>query len=300
MSLAGASLVAAESILALTPIAIKKTPLDPIAVIWTRVLSSAILGYILTSVRTLSRGEWLTAIGIGYVNLLHIASSNESFRNLPAGQAMSLLSTYPMWNLVLGALFNGEVIQAREYGCIGLAAGGAVLLNMDPGATATSALGRKPNYTWGIFMGLIMALTESGMNTFLRAVKWMDPAKSVWVVSTSASLWLAFFLGLQTVFVDSKTEWFGLHGGTGWDAIALTAFHSITMFSGYWLRYYAVPRLSLSTYAILSYAGLIASYIFGFIFLKERPGWMSLAGAAVILVAGLLLRLGVKPDTAKK
>jgi drug/metabolite transporter (DMT)-like permease len=294
------ALVAAESILALTPIIIKKTPLDPLSAIWSRLLSTAVLGYGLAGDRRIGLREMGGALALGYANLLHVASSYESFRNLPAGQAMSLLSTYPMWNLVLGSIFNGEVIQGREYGCIGLAAAGAVLLNMDPGVTATSALGRAPNYPWGIFMGLIMALTESGMNTFLRAVKWMDPAKSVWVISTSASLWLALFLGIQTVFVDSKTEWFGLHGGTGWDAVALTAFHSITMFSGYWLRFYAVPRLSLPTYAILSYAGLIASYIFGFIFLKERPGWMSLLGAAVILVAGVLLRVGVKSAAAKK
>jgi drug/metabolite transporter (DMT)-like permease len=72
--------------------------------------------------------------------------------------------------------------------------------------------------------------------------------------------------------------------------LALTAFHAVTMFSGYWLRFYAVPRLSTVTYSILSYAGLLASYLFGYLFMKEQPGWMTLLGTLIIVGAGLALK----------
>ena len=98
---ASAAIVSAESILALTPIAIKKSPLDPVSAIWSRILSSAVLAYALTSDRTLTTSELGGAAVLGYTNLLHIASSYEAFRNLPAGQAMSIFYTYPLWNLVL-------------------------------------------------------------------------------------------------------------------------------------------------------------------------------------------------------
>ena len=62
------------------------------------------------------------------------------------------------------------------------------------------------------------------------------------------------------------------------------------MFSGYWLRFFAVPRLSVVTYSILSYAGLMASYLFGMLFLGERPGWLSLLGAVLIVASGVLLQ----------
>ena len=300
MAFAGAALVGAESILALTPIAIKQTPLDPISAIWSRVGSSAVLGWLLTGDRSLPRSEWAGATALGHVNLLHIASSYEAFRNLPAGQAMSLLYTYPLWNLVFGSVFGGEKIQAREYGMISLAALGSLLLNQDPGPVAESALGRKPRAGWGIFMGLLMALTESGMHTLLRGLNWKDAAKSVWVVNGSAAGWLGAFLGadwlLDTLGISTDT---GVgHSGTvkkkagaTWmDAFWLTAFHSISMFSGYWLRFYAVPRLSVVTYSILSYAGLLASYLFGLVFLGERPGWISLLGMVLILVSGLILQ----------
>ena len=72
------------------------------------------------------------------------------------------------------------------------------------------------------------------------------------------------------------------------------------MFSGYWLRFYAVPRLSVVTYSILSYAGLIAAYLFGLLFMGERPGWMSLIGAVMILVSGVLLQVAETNTAAAK
>jgi drug/metabolite transporter (DMT)-like permease len=288
---AAAALVGAESILALTPIAIKKTPLDPVSAIWSRVLSSAVLGYGITGDRTLTGKEWVGATALGNLNLLHIASSYESFRNLPAGQAMSLLYTYPLWNLVFGSLFGGEKIGGRAFGLMALAAVGSLLLNTDPGAAAEVAITRKPNQAWGIFMGLIMAMTESGMHTVLKGLGWRDPAKSVWVVNSSAAVWLAGALGIQSIFDGGKTGPVGITSGSWGDAAALTAFHSITMFSGYWLRFFAIPRLSTVTYSILSYAGLIAAYLFGLFFLGERPGWISLAGAVLILISGILLQM---------
>lgn len=293
MAAAAASLVGAESILALTPVAIKKTPLDPVSAIWSRVLSSAILGYAITGDRALGAGEVTGALALGNVNLLHIASSYESFRNLPAGQAMSLLYTYPLWILVFSSIFERTVIGLREYGYIALATVGAILLNQDPGSTvhAAAAGATAPNYSWGVIMGSLMAITEAGMHTILRRLGWRDPAKSVWVVNGSASLWLGLTQVMQKIFGEESRLKAGIQGGATWgDAAALTAFHSVTMFSGYWLRFFAVPRLSPVTYSILSYAGLLASYLFGMVFLGERPGWISLVGAALILVSGLLLQ----------
>jgi len=292
MSVAGGALVAAESILALTPIAIKLTQLDPISQIWSRTLSSTALGYALTGDRDVASGEWLSAGALGYANLLHIASSYESFRNLPAGQAMSLLYTYPLWNLLFNQIFDKAQVSAREYGLMALAALGSIAVNLEPGhAAPTPVLGKKASQPWGIAMGLVMALTESAMHVLLRILGWKDPAKSVWVVNGGASLWLGIVQGIQTLWHGGADGVIGLQSGTWMDAFWLTAFHSLTMFSGYWLRFYAVPRLSVTTYSILSYAGLLASYIFGLVFLGERPGWMSLVGAILILVSGILLQM---------
>ena len=299
-SAAAASLVAAESILALTPVAIKKTPLDPISAIWSRLLVSGGLGWLMSSERRIPRSEWPVAAALGHANLLHVASSYESFRNLPAGQAMSLLYTYPMWNLVFASLFSDERVRLREYGYMGIALVGSLFLNADPGIAATSQIGRAPQRGWGILMGLIMALTESVMHTLLKGVHWMDPTKSVWVVNASASVWLAGLSAVDWV-TDGKLGGEEISTAATWlDAFWLSLFHGVTMFSGYWLRFFAVPRLPVVTYSILSYAGLLASYVFGLLFLGERPGWKSLLGAVLIVASGVLLQRLPQPEAKEK
>jgi drug/metabolite transporter (DMT)-like permease len=292
MATAAPAIIAAESILALTPIAIKKSPLDPIAAIWSRILTSGLLGWLFATDHTLAQGDRTAAASLGYLNLLHVATSYESFRNLPAGQALSLLYTYPLWNLVFASLFLGESISSASYGYMGVAAVGSVLLNQDPGTTATAALGRAPRYSWGIITGLLMALTESGMNTIIHTKKWMDPAKAIWVLNGSAAGWLTAASGIQHIFggTDSRNHSI-LQSGTWGDAAWLTLFHAVSLFSGYWLRFFAIPRLSTVLYSILSYAGLLASYIYGLVILGERPGWMSAIGAVLILFAGIMLQV---------
>jgi drug/metabolite transporter (DMT)-like permease len=292
MALAGAALVGAESVLALTPIAIKKTRLHPIDAIWSRVLSSAAIGYGVTSDRSLPPVERGPAAALGYANLLHVASSYEAFRNLPAGAAMALLYTYPLWNLVFGALFGGEKIDREEWAGIGVAAVGSALLSSDVGGAVEAAVGGKPRWGWGVAMGLLMAITESAMHTLLKGLKWMDAAKSVWVVNSSASLWLGLAVVVQWFLGDGKVAATQISGAATWiDAFWLTAFHAITMFSGYWLRFFAVPRLTTVSYSILSYAGLFASYMFGLLFLGERPGWWSLLGAVLIVAGGAVIQI---------
>jgi drug/metabolite transporter (DMT)-like permease len=284
---AGMSLIGAETLLALTPIVIKQTPLDPISTLWTRILPSFLLGYGLSKDRELNMDDSVAAAALGNINLLHISSSYEAFRNLPAGQAMSLFYTFPIWIVLFGSIFLGETIRASEYGCMAIAALGSVLLNMDPGRTAPS-LGRPPHYGWGTLMGLTAALTEASMTVMLHGLGWMDAAKSVWVVNGSASLWLASVLGI-TALTGTVA---GPHvTGDITDAAWLTVFHSLSTFAGYWLRFFAIPRLSSVSFAFLSYTGLLASYVLGWWFLREQPGWMSLLGAACILVSGVLLQI---------
>ncbi len=278
--------------LALTPIAIKKTRLHPIDAIWSRVLSSAAIGYGVSSDRGLTAAERGPAAALGYANLLHVSSSYEAFRNLPAGAAMALLYTYPLWNLVLGALFGRETIDTEEWAGISVAAVGSALLSTDVEDAAEPGIGRKPRWGWGVAMGLLMAITESAMHTILKGLKWMDAAKSVWVVNASASVWLGLAVAVQWLLGDGKVAATQISGAATWlDAFWLTAFHAVTMFSGYWLRFFAVPRLTTVSYSMLSYAGLFASYLFGLLFLGERPGWISLLGAALIVAGGAIIQV---------
>ena len=290
--LAAASIVTAESLLALTPVAIKQIPLDAVSAVWSRVLTSGTLGFFLADSWDVGSGEWTGAGALGALNLAHIASSYESFRHLPAGQAMSLLYTYPMWNLILGALCRGEAISGRTYGLMGAATAGSLLINLDPGRPSPPASlphSVKPDRLWGIGMGLTMALTESGIFTITKMLQWSDAAKSVWVLNFSALLWLLLVTSLGLV----KSPEFIAHGGTNDPAWwGLTLFHTVALFGGYWLRFYAIPRLSTVTYSVLSFSGLLAAYLFGLIFVGERPGWVSVVGAVILVASAVMIEVG--------
>jgi drug/metabolite transporter (DMT)-like permease len=231
------------------------------------------------------------AVLLGYTNLLHISSSYEAFRNLPAGQAMSILYTYPLWILLINARFNGETISTHDYQVMGLATIGAILLNYNPGETVPAGSGGKPVAAWGIFTAAIAAITEAGMHGLLKRLGWRDAGKSVWVVSGGAAMWLLMSIGFSGVLNG------GLPVATGsWgDMAVLSLFHGFSTFAGYYLRFFAIPRLSTVLYSILSYSGLFASYLFGLWFLGERPSVVSVAGAFLILVSGVLLTLS-KPS----
>ena len=282
------ALISAETILALTPTVIKTTAVDHISSIWSRTLTSAIVGYLISSDRTITIDDIGGSVLLGYTNLLHISSSYEAFRNLPGGQAMSIMYTSPLWMLLINSIMNDEQITQSDYGFMSLAALGSTVINYHPGETrpAISSPHETPVAAWGIFSSIIAAFTEATMQALLKRLDWRDAAKSVWVVSGGASVWLLAFLGLYSILTGSRYP--KVHGSIGEHA-KLSLFNSVVTFLGYYLRFYAVPRISTVTYSILSYSGIFATYIFGLLFLGEKPSFISIIGCIMIIISGIML-----------
>ena len=126
---------------------------------------------------------------------------------------------------------------------------------------------------------------DNSMHGVLKRLAWKDAGKSVWVVSAGAALWLLVSVGFSGIFSGILPDF----KGTPTDVAKLTIFHGLSTFIGYYLRFYAVPRLSTVTYSVLSYSGIFASYLFGLWFLGEKPSVISLLGALLILVSGIFL-----------
>jgi drug/metabolite transporter (DMT)-like permease len=286
--MAAVALITAESLLALTPTVIKTTAVDHISSIWSRMLTATLIGYLVSSHRGISLEEVGGSVILGYTNLLHISSSYEAFRHLPSGQAMSIMYTSPLWMLILNATFNNATITQNDYSFMSLAALGSTIINYNPGdiRPAISSPHETPVASWGILSALLAAFTEAVMQALLKHLNWRDAGKSVWVVSGGASLWLLVFLGLHGLLTGLP---YPRVRGTINDFAQLSFFNGIVTFLGYYLRFYAVPRLSVVTYSILSYSGIFATYIFGLLFLGEKPSFMSILGCALIIISGFML-----------
>jgi drug/metabolite transporter (DMT)-like permease len=56
------------------------------------------------------------------------------------------------------------------------------------------------------------------------------------------------------------------------------------------MRFAAIPMVSTVIFSILNLFGIVAAYVFGYVFEGEKPSWMAMGGALAIMVAnGVLL-----------
>ena len=67
-------------------------------------------------------------------------------------------------------------------------------------------------------------------------------------------------------------------------------FNVLIGFTGYAMRFAAIPHVSTLIFSVLSFIGIVASYVFGYLFEGEKPTTMAMVGAgAIILASGVLL-----------
>ncbi len=132
-------------------------------------------------------------------------------------------------------------------------------------------------------MALLAALTETGIYLwFRREAKdtkqpWTDMAT---MYGGSGILWILlipFFLS-ATVFQTSVS-------GIG----AMVAFNAFIGFLGYALRFFAIPNISTVAFSSLSFVGVVAAYLLGWVFMGEVPSLIQGIGAALIAVSNIIL-----------
>jgi drug/metabolite transporter (DMT)-like permease len=60
---------------------------------------------------------------------------------------------------------------------------------------------------------------------------------------------------------------------------------------GYWLRFYSMSKLTPLLYALLSYVGILMSFVYGWWFNAEQLTWNKLVGAVCILIPNLWIKV---------
>jgi drug/metabolite transporter (DMT)-like permease len=66
---------------------------------------------------------------------------------------------------------------------------------------------------------------------------------------------------------------------------AMIGFNLLIGFAGYALRFFAVPKVPTEIFGFLTFAGVLGSFLFGYLFAGERPSWWTLVGAGLIVAA---------------
>ena len=267
--------VASEIALALYPILIKNVPTSLFTQVFSRFLTYTILGIALAK-----PGELVTAlgssgigstVGLSLMNLLHVGSSYYAFKELPAGVSMSLFYTYPIFNVIGGALFFGESVTAFDIALIILAFAGVVLVSMGNKSEDT-----KDPYNWkGLLAGLTAALTETLIYFSVKSVPTKTPFFSMIKLYSAGVAILAAGSAATGTSIDFR--------GSVW--LPMIIFNVFIGFIGYCLRFYAIPLVPTVIFSLLTFIGVVASFGWGYLFAGEVPSTLSAVGAAVITAA---------------
>jgi drug/metabolite transporter (DMT)-like permease len=257
-------------VLALYPILIKLVPTN----LWTQLLARFLVYSVLAGFFadwSNIRDTWLTAAGastsllFGSLTLAHVFLSYFAFSRLPAGEAMSLFYTYPVWNLLGAAFLYGESFSPLAIGLVLLSLVGVYFV------TKKEEDDKNPMDWKGIVAGLGAALTESLMYFVVRT-KSPNPFYSILQLYPGGLVPLIAGIFLQKAPISTE--------GSVW--LPLILFNAIVGFSGYALRFYAIPKVTTIVFSLLTFFGVIASFGWGYLFAEEIATPSSMLGALLI------------------
>lgn len=280
-----ALLIVAEAAMALYPILIKSVPTNLTTQVMARVLTYTIVAFIIAPSALINK-TWgttegaATSMALGILILFHIFSSYVAFTELPAGAAMSIFYTYPIWNMVTASLLQGESISFIHFLLVMVAFVGVILIARSQAKTDIDAK-TKDYGLKGIVAGLGAALSETTIYFAVKRWGIESSYNSLIELYPGAFLLLAGFLLLNqegALFLDKNPEI--------WKPLVL--FNLLVGVIGFFCWSYAIPRVTTTTFSLLSFFGVVSGFLWGWLFLKEVPSLEALAGAGLIVgAAGL-------------
>ena len=283
--LATLTTIISEISLALHPILIKQIPTNLSTQLVSRLGVYSILVFVLCSKQDIfltwgSSTRAFQSIGLGLMNLIHIATSYLSYKLLPAGSALALFYTFPFMNILAGVLFLGDKLDLKIIPLMIIAFIG-VLLIAKYTKDGKVKDGKEDNFEnkkdgnsviIGVVVALMAALTETMI--FMVGKSSEEPSPFIAILR----LYPAAFLGILG-WVFFKGEQLSTESSV-W--IPMVIFNIVLGFIAYSLRFFGILHLPTAYYSILTFVGVAAGYTWGLLYAKEVPTAGALTGAALI------------------
>jgi drug/metabolite transporter (DMT)-like permease len=271
--------LSSEVILSLYPILIKSIPVGLPTQIFSRFMTftggAAVAASPSDFISTFGTFEALQkTFLLGLVSLLHVYVSYVAFSSLSAGVAMSLFYTYPIWNLIGAKYILGEDIHADSFKYMGIGILGTFLLSTKGVFDEIHGISKNnAGALVGVAAALLAALTESMMYFSVKTSDDSTPWSSTLQLYGGAFVLMipAVVLGILPVTFSWAT----------WGPIV--GFNFFVGLLGYALRFYTIPKVNTEVFGFLSFIGVISAFLFGYLFMKERPSYFTLFGAALII-----------------
>ena len=264
-----------EFILSLYPILIKIVPTNLDTQLLSRFGVFTLITLLFYGGQSINIGKMFL---YGAVTIFHVLASYTAFSVLSAGTAMALFYTYPIMNIIAGYLFLNESISFNAFLFLAVGFVGTLILSQE--IPNEEVRGEQPVVLpkhYAILAGLLAALSETIMFLVVRGTKSINPIDSMIQLYPGALILFSLYLLLtKRVFsIDTnKKVWNNL-----------TLFNILIGYVGYAIRFFSINSVSTVTFSLLSFIGVLSSYIFGKIFVSESPSLKTYLGALLIALS---------------
>ena len=221
--------------------------------------------------------------GGGLLNLFHVGVSYKAFSDLPAGNAISIFYAYPIWNLIGAYFIFNERIPWYQIPWIVLAVVGMLMIARPE---VNSPIAEKP---LGILAAVFSGISESMIYFFFRLLGNQETTfRGMFELYGGSLGWMLPVVGLASLFGSTNASLPKLDLSTkSW--VPMILFNSLLGFLGYSMRFAAIPYVSTMIFSVLSFFGIVAAYVFGYLFEGEKPSILAAGGSLAILIANIAI-----------
>jgi len=289
MYLAIISKLIGESLLSFYSIFVKKINVDLILQVWSRFFAYVVISSLFVDWEFIYNSILSTyGILLSATTLAHVYTSYRSFQLLDSGVATTIFYIYPIIILLLSGTSLSPTLLIPLLGVYLIAND----FNKSKETYQNNELQEKDHSTedvikkntqmkenfWneGIFMAIMAALTEAIIFYLVKNIK---------TLNNWNHLFLSYFIGaiVLTPYLWKNIINIELYGGVSLSLI-VNAF--IGLF-GYYLRFYAITRLDTYIYAVLSYFGIVMSYVYGVFLNNDKITIQKIIGTLCIVLTNL-------------
>ena len=195
---------------------------------------------------------------------------------MPLAEATTIVFTQPIITAVLAMAVLGERARLSTWLATLVAFGGVDLV-------------LRPNFEtagWGV---LLPVMSAAGMAVTIIANRKVTGRASVLAMQYYMSVTAMLFLLVATTAAHlTGVGQFRMHWPE-WTIVARCVFIGLTATFAQWMIFMGTVRAGAGTVAPMTYGQLLMAVALGWVFFGDRPDLAALAGAGVIIGAGLFL-----------
>ncbi len=285
--------LASESLLSLYPIFVKKIGISMTLQMWTRTIAYVLIAAIFVDWSFLKSAIFSSeSLLLAIVNLAHIFFSYEGFRHLDSGVSFAIFNTYPIMILLMEVIKIGTIDKIKQdyvkYLLVLIGLAFFIYDNFSNGGNThenfssnTSEDKVNPDFTYGLIMILLAAFTEALIYFLVRIVKTDNHWNHVFISYFLGAIAMTAYVFYNDNFNISKIAE-TLNNARVGIAAALNGFIGSV---GYFLRFYASYNMEAGMFAILSYFGIIMSYVYGIAFNNESLTLSKVLGTLFVILS---------------